>query len=101
MGITVSKNSDNNEINIVINGRFDFSMNSDFRKILSDFSDSGDIYIIDMGAVEDLDSSALGMLLLLREKAGGDAANIKIQKCRPDIMEMLKMANFQILFDIN
>jgi len=101
MGINVSKNSDNNEVSIVINGRFDFSMNSDFRKILSDFGDSGEKYVIDMGAVEDLDSSALGMLLLLREKAGGDNANIKIRKCRPDIMEMLNMANFQTMFDIN
>ena len=101
MGINITRNSGDNEFNIVISGRFDFSMNNEFRKILSDSSNSGEKYLIDMGAVEDLDSSALGMLLLLREKAGGDSANIKIQKCRPDIMEMLKMANFQTMFDIS
>jgi len=100
MGINVTKDNNTNEVTIVIQGRFDFSMNSDFRKVLSDKDCMGDKYMIDMGAVEDLDSSALGMLLLLREKAGGDNANIKISRCRPDIIEMLKMANFQTMFDI-
>lgn len=101
MGISVIKNDESNEINIVINGRFDFSLNNDFRKILSSQDGADAKYLIDMGAVEDLDSSALGMLLLLREKAGGDTSNIKILKCRPDIIEMLKMANFQTMFDIS
>ena len=101
MTISVTKNEDKNETSIVINGRFDFSMNNEFRKILTNSSDESGTYLIDMGAVDDLDSSALGMLLLLRERAGGDTANIKIQRCRPDIMEMLKMANFQTMFDIS
>ncbi len=100
MSISVTKDSANDEVNIVIAGRFDFSMNGDFRKILSDPDCAGGKYTIDMGSVEDLDSSALGMLLLLREKAGGDSANIKISRCRPDIIEMLKMANFQTMFNI-
>ncbi len=100
MSISITKDSANDEVCITIQGRFDFSMNSDFRKILSDPDCLGDKYTIDMGAVEDLDSSALGMLLLLREKAGGDNANINITRCRPDIIEMLKMANFQTMFNI-
>lgn len=100
MSINMVKGNDN-EITIVINGRFDFSINNEFRKILSEYNDGGERFSIDMGAVEDLDSAALGMLLLLREKAGGDTANIKIKKCRPDIIDMLKMANFQTLFDIS
>ena len=100
MSVTMVRGNDN-EITIVISGRFDFSINNDFRKILSEQNEGAEKYLIDMGAVEDLDSAALGMLLLLREKAGGDTANIKIQKCRPDIIEMLKMANFQTMFDIS
>jgi len=100
MGINVVRVNEN-EIAIIISGRFDFSMNNDFRKILSESNETGQKYSIDMGAVEDLDSAALGMLLLLREKAGGDTANIKIRKCRPDIVEMLKMANFHTMFDIS
>lgn len=101
MGIKVIRSSDKGEVNIAISGRFDFSMNNEFRKIMGDSAGPNETYIIDMGAVDDLDSSALGMLLLLREKVGGDSANIKIQKCRPDIVEMLKMANFQTMFDIS
>lgn len=100
MSVSMTKDTANNEVTVVIKGRFDFSMNSDFRKILSDAECNGEKYMIDMGAVEDLDSSALGMLLLLREKAGGDDADIKISRCRPDIVEMLEMANFQTMFNI-
>jgi len=101
MGINVTSNDESGEVNIAISGRFDFSMNNEFRKILVDSSGTDSSYLIDMGAVDDLDSSALGMLLLLREKAGGDEANIKIRKCQPDIIEMLEMANFQTMFDIS
>jgi len=100
MGVELKSGSGSSEAIIVISGRFDFSMNSDFRKILADSAETAVKYTIDMGAVEDIDSSALGMLLLLRDKAGGDAANIDIVKCNPDIVEMLRMANFQSMFNI-
>ena len=101
MSIDVRTDESRNETTIVISGRFDFSMNSEFRKVLSNSEGAGMKYQIDMGAVEDIDSSALGMLLLLRDKAGGESSNIKISRCRPDIIEMLKMANFQTMFDIS
>ena len=101
MGIEIKSGSGSSEFVIAISGRFDFSMNSDFRKVLGESEESVAKYVIDMGAVEDIDSSALGMLLLLRDKAGGDAANIDIIKCNPDIVEMLRMANFQTMFNIS
>ena len=47
-----------------------------------------------------MDSSALGMLLLLREHAGGDNAKIEVVGCKPEIKKILAIANFQKLFDI-
>jgi len=100
MSISITKDEKENENTIVIDGRFDFSMNSEFRKIVLVPEYSEEKFTIDMGAVEDIDSSALGMLLMLREKVGGDTAGIKITRCRPEIIEMLKMANFQTMFTI-
>ena len=47
-----------------------------------------------------MDSAALGMLLLLRDAVGGEKADVHLVRCRAEIREMLKMANFQDLFRI-
>ena len=46
-------------------------------------------------------SSALGMLLLLREYVGGDAGRINITGCGDDIRRVLKIANFEKLFTLD
>ncbi|MFH6569337.1 STAS domain-containing protein, partial [Pseudomonas kulmbachensis] len=48
-----------------------------------------------------LDSSALGMLLLLREYAGGDESDIRVVNSNPDVRKILGTSNFDQLFDIN
>lgn len=101
MSIRVDVDAAKNEANFSITGRFDFEMHQDFRNALKEAGPNLDKYIVDMGAVEDMDSSALGMLLLLRESAGGDAGSIQLIRCRPDIIDILKMANFQTIFDIS
>ncbi len=53
-----------------------------------------------MTDAEYMDSSALGMLLLLRERAGGDNAQIDIVNCNPGPEKILKAANFNRLFNI-
>ena len=53
-----------------------------------------------MTAASYLDSSALGMLLLLRDYAGGDSASITIVHCNDDIKKIFAISNFEQLFDI-
>ena len=100
MSIRVDVDSTKGEANFSIIGRFDFEMHQDFRGAIKQAGPDLNKYTVDMGAVEDMDSSALGMLLLLRENAGGDNANVQLVRCRPDIKDILKMANFQTIFDI-
>ena len=59
------------------------------------------IYIVDLGRTEYLDSSALGMLLLLREHTGGDQAQLRIVHCSPEIRKLLTLANFHQLFSVS
>ena len=47
-----------------------------------------------------LDSSALGMLLLLRDHAGGESAQIRIVHCNADVRRILNISNFEQLFTI-
>ena len=58
-------------------------------------------YVINLGQTDYLDSSALGMLLLLREYAGGDKADIRILNCKPEVRTIFNVANFQQLFALS
>nr|NIQ11660.1 anti-anti-sigma factor [Gammaproteobacteria bacterium] len=42
----------------------------------------------------------LGMLLLLRDHAGGDNSSIEIVNCNPDVKKILTISNFEQLFTI-
>lgn len=97
--MSVSSTVDGNSVTIKISGRFDFNDHSAFRDAYRDAPSSAS-YIVDMQGTEYMDSSALGMLLLLREHAGGDSAKITIASCKPEIKKILTIANFQKLFNV-
>jgi anti-anti-sigma factor len=100
MSISSSLSADEQELRISIEGRFDFSSHSEFRKAYEDLEARVGSYIVDMSGASYLDSSALGMLLLLRDYAGGDNANICIADCNDDIKKILAISNFEQLFTI-
>ncbi|MDQ3200585.1 MAG: STAS domain-containing protein, partial [Pseudomonadota bacterium] len=47
-----------------------------------------------------LDSSALGMLLLLRDYAGGENAEITLTHANADVRKILAISNFEQIFDV-
>jgi len=100
MGITSNLSQDHKVLTIAIQGRFDFSAHQDFRRSYEEVDDSLEFYRVDMAETTYLDSSALGMLLLLRDYAGGDSAQIQIANCSPDVKKILMISNFEQLFDI-
>ncbi len=85
MSINASASEDGRALTINIEGRFDFSAHQDFRESYESSDGDPQEYCVDMKETTYLDSSALGMLLLLRDHAGGDTANIKIINCNPDV----------------
>ena len=102
MGMHISLRDESHEVFIKVTGRFDFESHEDFSKALSAANcENYSRFVVDLGSVEDLDSSALGMLLLLREPAGGDKSDIRIVNCKNEILELLKIANFQQLFHLH
>ena len=95
MGISTSK--EGNTHTIKIEGRFDFSIQAAFRGAYEGASASSQ-FILDFSGAEYMDSSALGMLLLLRDYAGGDSAKIDLVRCRAEVKNILEISNFQKLF---
>ena len=94
----VSKDSNDGELTIAINGRFDFGLQQDFRASYENIKAKK--IIIDLLMAEYMDSSALGMLLMMREHVGGAQADITLSHCSDDIKTILHVANFKILFKI-
>lgn len=102
MSLTSQVIDDGNTVIIAINGRFDFGVHREFRVAYekAETKTPHPRYIVDLRNTEYMDSSALGMLLLLREHAGGDKADVLISHCGPVIREILNIANFDKLFKI-
>jgi len=100
MSISVNISSDNKSATIGINGRFDFSLHNEFRKSYKDVKLISGEYYIDLSATEYLDSSALGMLLLLKEHAEAQGCNVKIKGYNDEIKEILMIASFDKIFTL-
>ena len=76
MSINMTVSDDDGKVTIAVTGKFDFQLYDEFRASYADTAGNGTEYVIDLTDTEYLDSSALGMLLLLREHAGGESSSI-------------------------
>lgn len=97
--MTISVSGDGHTQKIKISGRFDFSVQADFRQAY-EAAPASNLFVLDFSGAEYMDSSALGMLLLLRDYAGGENARIEIKNPGPEIRNVLEISNFQKLFKI-
>jgi len=97
----VSKENGNAIIKLM--GRFDFNTHRDFRASYEPLvSDSGTRTVtVDFEGVDYLDSSALGMLLMLRDKMGSAGKEVLLVNVRGGVRQVLDIANFGKLFRIN
>jgi anti-anti-sigma factor len=100
MAVDAKLDSANKSLEIKISGRFDFSVHQDFRKATDQTSSRVNNIVVDMGGVDYMDSSALGMLLVLRDKVGDSASAVKIINSKPDVKKILEIANFDKLFNL-
>lgn len=84
-----------------IDGKFDFNMHRSFRELYETAPPEIVHYVIDLSRTDYMDSSALGMLLLLREHVQGARGRVRIVNCNPEIRKILEIANFDKLFEIS
>lgn len=101
MSITSTLSDNGKQITIAVSGKFDFQLYDEFRGAYVDTPGVGVDYIVDLKGTDYLDSSALGMLLLLREHAGGEGSRIKLANASPEVRKILDVANFGKLFEVN
>lgn len=91
-----------NEFVLSLAGRFDFNAHRDFRNSYEPALQNSTVKTLnlDMQKVDYLDSSALGMLLLLNEKARAAGMEVVISACPADIKKIIEVANFSRIFKI-
>lgn len=99
MEISSRLSSDGRVVTISIQGPFDFNSHKVFRDAYKQYP-SDLHYIVDLNQTTRLDSSALGMLLLLHDHAGGDRSRLTIRGCQSEIREVLNVSRFERLFNI-
>ena len=99
MSVVSEVSPDGQKLTISIKGRFDFAKHKEFRQSYEDRNLNA--VVVDLKDATYLDSSALGMLLLLRDHAGGDHSDIRVVNSSIDVKKILAISNFDKLFDIS
>lgn len=87
---------------VKLNGRFDFNTHREFRSAYEPLVADVGVHsvAVDFSGVDYLDSSALGMLLMLRDKMSGANKEVSLSGVRGNVKQVLDIANFGKLFQI-
>lgn len=86
---------------IVLQGRFDFNAHREFREAVDQsIKESPREIVVDLSNVDYLDSSALGMLLMLRDRAKGAAKEVVLANAGGSVRQVIDIANFGKLFTL-
>jgi anti-anti-sigma factor len=100
MAIHSNVSSDGKQLTIVIEDRFDFSLHQQFRDAYCRNNTSDVIYTLDLSKTEYMDSSALGMILLLKDHVQLYSGKLVISKPNDTVNKILEIAQFHRLMTI-
>lgn len=87
-------------VTISIEDRFDFSVHQLFRDAYSDHVKDGTSFVLDLSKTTYMDSSALGMILLLKDHVEKTTGQLKISKPNESVNKILEIAQFHRLMTI-
>jgi anti-anti-sigma factor len=98
MSINSSVSDNGKVVTIQVSGRFDFATHQEFMRAYKEHARGEKEFVVDLKNAEYLDSSAMGMLLQLRDY--GKGADVRILNGNDAVREILRIANFEKLFSI-
>ena len=93
-------NPQDKEVTIKLNSCFDVSGYELFKSICTENMTENNHFVVDFENTEFMDSSALGMLLLLREHTRGDKSRVTFINVKKSARKILEIAQFHQLFNI-
>ena len=98
MSIETQRNQDT--LTIFLPETFNMTTYHEFNQAYQSHLNDAKHFVLDFYQTHHLDSAALGLLLLLRQRVG-DGKRIKLIHLSDSVESTLKIAQFQQLFDIN
>jgi len=99
MSVSSSVSDDGKVVTISVGGRFDFAIHQQFMLAYKEYPRGEKSFVVDLEKADYLDSSALGMLLQLREH-GEPTGMVELSNGNQGIQEILRIANFDKLFKV-
>jgi anti-anti-sigma factor len=100
MSINKKVSDDKRKIEIRIAGRFDFSLHQHFRDSYINCTEKNVEFTLNLSETTYMDSSALGMILLLKDHAESHSGKITILKPSESVNKILEIAQFHRLLSI-
>ena len=87
---------------VILAGQFDFNSHREFRQACESVIGNANVseVQIDFQKVTYLDSSALGMLLLVKEKVNAVNKSLALVNCKDSVRQVLEIACFGKIFSI-
>lgn len=101
MTVTNRFSDEEKKLVISIQERFDFSLHQQFRDSYKDVTTKDLTFVLDLSQTEYMDSSALGMILLLKDHVQACAGQLLISKPSDTVRKILEIAQFQRLIKID
>lgn len=96
-----SQTVDDQVYTVKLKGKFTFSDNQNFRKIIVAAQDSSAQTLhIDISQIDFIDSAALGMLLVAKEEMEKHKKQLYISQPEGQVKKMFDVSNFSQIFDI-
>ena len=96
--LTCHESSDGHTLYVKISNSFDFRLQAEFRQACHTRHYAH--YVIDLENTSYIDSSALGILMLLYRHVGENRNAVRIIHCGGAVAEILRIAHFDQFFDI-
>ncbi|HAG70809.1 MAG TPA: anti-anti-sigma factor [Gammaproteobacteria bacterium] len=101
MEINSQLSSDLQALTLTLLGKFDYTCHQAFQNAYEASIPTPARFVVDILEVPSIDSSALGMLLLLRNHAGGDSSDVRIINVQADVFKLLQTCKFDELFKVD
>jgi len=101
MAISIASKIDGNHFIIALDGRLDHYALKQFCDAYEAAPAQTTLFVVDLEKLKALDSSGLGMLLLLHSHAGGQQDRVRLVNASPTILKLLHIAKYEDLFEID
>lgn len=99
MNINKQKTDNGKSVTFCIPEKFNFQFHAEFRNLYETEKESK-MLVLDMNKTQYMDSSALGMMLQVKEFADSNKSSVTLKNVSNNVLKILRIANFDKLFVI-